>query len=95
MGKLAFRDFDVIPEHFVVPHLQGFDAGARLLGRLVFSQPFMAFAGRLAEVIHLPAISRTDQAALLHGQRRLIHDRALYQRREVRKRRDGPVQLLQ
>ena len=86
-------DFKVVAEDRVEPHLERRDAGALDFLQLEFRDPILAFARRVAQFVETGVEAVADKSAILHGERRLVHDRAGNQFDEVGKLAELRFQL--
>ena len=77
------RHVDIIPEHLVVADLELFDAGALLFARLQLRDAFRAVVADAAQAVYLLAVAGAEDAALAHGERRLVTDGAAQQPAEI------------
>ena len=82
-GSGGVRHVDIIPEHLVVADLELLDAGALLFPRLQLGDALRAVVADVAQTVYLLAVAGAEDAALAHGERRLIADGAAQKRAEV------------
>lgn len=71
--EVGAGDFEVIAEDGIEADFQGGDAGALDFLLLEAGDPVVAFASRLAEGIEFRVVTVTDEAALLEGEGRVVH----------------------
>src|SRR5579883_2824701 len=72
--EIGPRDFDVVAEDVVEPHLERLDAGALALARLNLRDHLAAVAREIAQFVELGAVAGADGAAVGEIERRLIGD---------------------
>ena len=75
-GSGGVRHVDIIPEHLVVADLELLDAGALLFPCLQLGDALCAVVADVAQTVYLLAVAGAEDAALTHGERRLIADGA-------------------
>ena len=68
------RDFDVVAEHVVEPHLERLDAGALPFARFDLRDVLAAVAAEVAQLVELGVEAGADGAAVGDGERRLVGD---------------------
>ncbi len=81
---VGFGHIDIIAEHAVIADLQVFNAGCRPLLRLHAREPLLAVARSFAQRAHLAVVAFADDAAIFNAYGRLIDDRVVEQRADVR-----------
>ena len=86
---------DIVPEHLVVPHLQGTDAGLFLLTGLQLRDKPLAAGEYPPQPVHLIVIALADHAALPDGERRLVYQHGGNAPADVLQRLQLLVQLSQ
>ena len=89
---IGLGDLDVIAEDLVVADLERLDAGPLLLAGLQLGQDAAGVGEQGAQVVHLAAVARADDAALAHGERRLVDDAAGDQVAQLRQTVQVPAQ---
>ena len=84
---------DIVPEHLVVAHPQGADAGLFLFTGLQLGDEALAAGQDAPQTVHLRVEAGSDHAALPNGERRLVHQRPGDALRQVVQRLQLVVQL--
>ena len=79
-------DLDVVAEDLVVADLQRADAGAFLFLRFNGGEQPLAAGENVVQAVDLGVEALADEAALAHGERRLVHDGLGDARSDVRER---------
>ena len=82
---------NIIPEHLVVADLERLDARTRALALLHLLQERFAVTGKGMQLIECPVVARADDAAVAHGQPRLVHNRAFQDIAQIVKGLDSCV----
>ena len=74
LRQIGLCDLNIVPEHAVVTHAEGFDLRALALCRFEVFQPSLRIIGDVSELIHLGAITRANESAVFQRCRGLFCD---------------------
>ena len=76
-ARLSLADLDIVAKNLIIANLERLDAGFILHLLLKVLHPRLVIRSNLVQLVQLTVIAGANHAALAHGKRRLIHNRAL------------------